>query len=301
MSNVEQNGKLSIVQELEKTSPSGIPAVRSVAERFENLYVTIHNNANAKAFYEAEKFHFAKLVNDSKDLSACTKLSLYGCFLDVAISGLSFDPSFKHVYLVSYNTNVGTKQDPKWEKRAQLQISGQGELLLRMRQGQVKYVDNPVLVYEGDDFSFGTVGGNIVVNHMANLSKRTDKIIAGYLKITRNDGSTDYKVMTREEIEGLRRFSKDPNSKAWTDGFAGMFTAKLIKHAFKNYPKLRVGQNTVQETEHIDAPLLDETQLATQGQPTMNVPENIDYGTPDISQPVKTPAAATVQVDSEDF
>ncbi len=301
MSNVEQNGKLSIVQELEKTSPSGIPALRSVSERFENLYVTIHNNDNAKAFYEAEKFHFAKLVNDSKDLSACTKLSLYGCFLDVAISGLSFDPSFKHVYLVAYNTNVGTKQDPKWEKRAQLQISGQGELLLRTRQGQVKYVDNPVLVYEGDEFSFGTVANKMQVNHMVNLSKRTEKILAGYLKITRNDGSTDYKVMTRDEIESLRKFSKDPNSKAWTDGFAGMFTAKLIKHAFKNYPKLRVGQNNVQETEHIDAQVLTESELAANGTATMKVPENIDYGTPDISDPVKPQQAATVQVDDEDF
>ncbi|MBK7885524.1 MAG: hypothetical protein IPJ81_18295 [Chitinophagaceae bacterium] len=65
-------------------------------------------------------------------------------------------------------------------------------------------------------------------------------MIACYLRITRNDDSADYKVLTMPEIEKLRKFSKDPNSKAWTDGLPGMVQAKTIKHAFKNYPKLRI-------------------------------------------------------------
>ncbi|MBK7883034.1 MAG: recombinase RecT [Chitinophagaceae bacterium] len=119
-------------------------------------------------------------------------------------------------------------------------MSGQGELLLRMQQGQIKYADNPVLVYEGDIFKTGTRNGQLFVDHEATIPRKSDNIIACYLRITRNDDSADYKVLTMPEIEKLRKFSKDPNSKAWTDGLPGMVQAKTIKHAFKNYPKLRI-------------------------------------------------------------
>ena len=94
--------------------------------------------------------------------------------------------------------------------------------------------------YEGDLFKMGTRGGNIFVDHESVIPRKNDVIIACYLRITRNDDSVDYKVLTMPEIEKLRKFSKDPNSKAWTDGLPGMVQAKTIKHAFKSYPKLRI-------------------------------------------------------------
>jgi phage RecT family recombinase len=292
MANLEQKvNQLSVLQKIDQAQPMQIVNIPEVGNRFKQLYKTIHRSDQADAFFEAEKFHFNKLLNENQRLSSCTKLSLFGCFLDVAVSGLSFDPSFKHLYMVPYGN------------KAQVQISGPGELRLRMMQGQIKHVDNPVLVYEGDEFSFGTVNGQFVVNHMANLAKRTNKILAGYLKITRNDGSVDYKVMTAEELEQLRKFSKDPNSKAWTDGYKGMFETKLIKHAFKNYPKIRIGENTQLASETIDV-VVEEQDLSAMGNATMQVPDKIDYGvggeTFGEPEPPKAPAA-TVQHDDEAF
>lgn len=225
-----------------------------VAERFMDLYKVVNgfSEQQAHAFYAAEKFHFLKLVNDSVQLQQCTKLSLYGVFMDVAVNGLSFDPTMKHLYVVPYSNNLGTKDSPKWEKRANLQISGYGELLLRQQQGQIKYVDNPVLVYEGDLLRCGTRDGRTFVEHEICIPRKTSNVIASYLKITRNDGSVDYKIMTSEDIQALRKFSKDPDSKSWTDGFAGMAMVKTIKHAFKNYPKLRVGRFSQLQTEVVD-------------------------------------------------
>lgn len=232
-----------------------------VADRFRKLYKTIHGikDANrADAFYQAEKFHFLKLINDSANIQACSKLSLYGIFMDVAVSGLSFDPSMKHLYVVPFSTNIGTKDAPKWEKRASLMISGYGELLLRQLQGQVKYADNPVVVFEGDDFRFGTMDGKTVVEHMACIPRKSDNIIAAFIKITRYDDSIDYKVMAMEDIEKLRKFSKDPKSKAWTDGLKGMVEAKTIKHAFKNYPKVRVGDFSKLASETVDEEVVED-------------------------------------------
>jgi hypothetical protein len=50
----------------------------------------------------------------------------------------------------------------------------------------------------------------------------------------------------------LKKFSKDPNSKAWTDGLPGMVQAKTIKHAFRSYPKIRMGEFSTLQSKMID-------------------------------------------------
>lgn len=245
--------KMSIIQKLNAAQPSQIVNLPEVAERFQNLYVTFHGKA-ALPFYEAEKYHFAKIIQDNAKIAACTKLSLYGCFLDMAVNGLSFDPSMKHAYIVPVNQNVGSKNSPVWEARAQLRISGIGELVIRTNQNQVRYVDNPVLVYDGDDFKMKTENNELKIYHEAVIPRKEDaQIIACYLRITRTDGTIDYKVITMPEIRLMQKFSKDPESKAWTDGLPGMVQAKCIKHAFRTYPKIRmITKHTELASEVID-------------------------------------------------
>ncbi len=291
--------KQSITQALEATSPTGIVQIPEVADRFKQLYKTIHGG-NGETFYEAEKFHFAKMISDNKTLQKCTKLSLYGIFMDVAVSGLSFDPGFKHLYIVPYGTNVGTKDNPQWQKRAQLQISGIGELILRVKQGQIKHADNPVIVYEGDEFRHGTRNGNSFLDHVAEVPPKGAQIIACYMKITRSDNTVDYKVITQADMERFRKFSKDPNSKAWTDGEGGMWIAKCIKHAFKNYPKLRVGDFSNLQSDTVD----EEVEIVEDViEPSMQMPKTVDYGTeavveiPEVEK--NEPATAEAPTDNQ--
>lgn len=240
-----------------------------VGDRFKALYQTIHGAKDGERFYEAEKFHFLKMIQENSKIASCSKMSLYGCFMDVAVNGLSFDPSFKHLYIVPFNTNIGTKQDPKWETRASLQISGYGELALRKKQGQIKYADNPVLVFEGDIFEYGTENDKTILKHISKIPRKSENIVACYIKITRNDNSIDYKVLSIDEVMQFKKFSKDPNSKAWTDGLPGMIQAKTIKHAFKSYPKVRTGEFSQLSSETIDEqPEIIESVI----------PDKIDYG-----------------------
>jgi len=290
------NQKSNVMASIEKAMPAQIPAIPEVAERFKKLYGVIHPGAKAEIFYEAEKFHFMKLIRESNALQECTKFSLYGCFLDVAVNGLSFDPSFKHLYIVPYNINVGTKESKKWEKRASLQISGQGELLLRKLQGQIKYADNPVLVYEGDEFSFGVKNEKAFINHTSNIPRKNNVIIACYMKITRNDGSIDYKIITQDDINRFRKFSKEPESKAWVDGIGGMWMAKCIKHAFKNYPKVRTGDFSNLESDTVDTEV-EVTANIVKEEPKMVMPEAIDYGMENGSGP----ANGSAPIDDEEF
>ena len=248
-------GKVGLVQKLEQTSPSQIVNLPEVANRFKDLYALMNggNNKTAEIKYESEKFHFAKLIQDNKPLQECTKLSLYGCFLDMAVNGLSFDTAMKHAYVVAFSNNVGTRDNPKWEKRATLMVSGYGELHIRTAQGQIKYADNPILVYENDMFKHGTKDGKVFLEHLATYPRTSDNIIACYIRLERPDSTVDYKVLSIEEIMKLKKFSKDPNSKAWTDGLPGMVQAKTIKHAFRSYPKVKLGQFSQLQSETIEA------------------------------------------------
>lgn len=288
--------KLSIIQRLEATAPVQIPNIPQVAERFKALYITF-NGKGAENFYEAEKFHFAKMIQDSAELQACTKLSLYGCFLDMAVSGLSFDPSYNHVFMYPYNVKTVVNNVEKWEKRAKINITGTGELLLRMQQGQIKYADNPVLVFEGDLFKMGTKDNCGYVEHEVTLPRKSDQIIACYIKITRSDGTVDHKILTMPEIDRLRQASKKPDGPAWTKGLFGMVQTKTIKHAFRNYPKLRIlGRASFTE---LSSEIIDEIPEVIKLQPDTIVPATPE--TVDVIHVEDDFAAVEEKPESEDF
>lgn len=252
--------KLPLIQQLNAAPVSKIADLQPVVDKFQHLYSVMHgSNAAAAAIkYEAEKFHFNKLLSDNPKLAACTKLSLYGCFIDMAVNGLSFDPALKHAYLVPQGFRLSPKgvKPEQWEQRATLMISGYGELLLRQQQGQIKYADNPVCVYEGDEFTYGTTKGEIFLEHKAKFPRTSENIIACYVRIERADSSIDYKVLSIGEIEKLQAQSKQPDAPSWSENLRGMIEAKTIKHAFRSYPKVKLGGNfTKVQTDQLEAPV----------------------------------------------
>lgn len=289
---METNQKLTVIQKIDQVSPAQIAALPEVADRFMQLYSLMHgrNSDVAKVAYESEKFHFMKLLQDKPELQKCTKLSLYGCFIDMAVNGLSFDPAMKHAYIVGFPTNVGSKENPKWETRASVLIDGRGELIIRTRQGQIKYADNPITVYEGDVFKYGTRNDKVFIEHEAVFPRKTDNIIACYLRIERPDGSVDYKVFGIEEVLHLKEFSKQQNSLAWTKGIRGMIETKTIKHAFKSYPKIKMGNFSKLQSQVVDAPDEPEFKIdyGLNGSMPANLPEATGtYAPTMIVEPVK--------------
>lgn len=155
-----------------------------------------------------------------------------------------------------------------YEGRLGLIISGYGELVLRERTGQIKYADNPVIVYEEDSFSFTDNNGHKSVSYTCNLPHTSGKIIACFIRIVRVDSSTDYFVMFEEDWTRLADYSEknntyyDKNTRQRVSRGAnelyksrngaidtGFLMAKCIKHAFKTYPKVRIGRETMLEAD----------------------------------------------------
>lgn len=145
------------VAELNQLNPLMIAEDNRVEQKFIQMYNAIWGTAQGAQIYEKEKFNFRKILQDKPELQRCTPLSLYGCFLDIAVNGLSLDPTGRpHCYILPRSTKTGYKDNNGsdiYELRAYLSITGYGELVMRQRAGQVRYVDNPVVCYEGDTFS----------------------------------------------------------------------------------------------------------------------------------------------------
>lgn len=274
-----------MVDELNKLKPLEIAEYDLVEQKFITMYNAIWGTTMGVQVYEKEKFNFNKILQENPSLQLCTPVSLYGCFLDMAVNGLSLDPTGRpHCYILPRKAKTGYKDERGYdiyENRASVSITGYGELTMRMRAGQIKYVDNPVIVYEGDTFSPCLDNGVKRIKYAAACPRTSTKVIAAFIRIVRNDGSEDYQWMMEGDIERLKHYSEKANSKydqqarkrvigdanaLYTSNRGGIdpgfLENKMIKHAFDAYPKVRTGKFTVFETQE--------------------EPQEIDYGLEDI-------------------
>lgn len=268
------------VEELNKLAPMELVEDSKVQQKFVQMYNSIHGTDIGEQMYHKEVFNFQKVLQENPSLQECSKMSLYGCFLDMAVNGLSLDPTGRpHCYMIPRNSKTGHKDQygkDIYEKRASVSVTGYGELLMRMRAGQIKYADNPVVVYEGDTFSISLDHGVKKITYAASIPRKSNKIIGAFIRIVRNDGSEDYQWLLEGDIERLAGYSARSNS--YWDSTArkrvvgnanelyssnggqidpGFLENKMIKHAFDAYPKVRIGKFTQMQSVEEPDPVID--------------------------------------------
>lgn len=255
------------VEQLEKLEATDIVTLPAVKEKFIQIYDALWGEGSGAAIYERESIYFNKIVGDNVNLKTkVTKFSIFSSFIDLAVCGLSLEPGVRaQCYLQPRKIETGTTPDGSrktYEGRCVLTISGYGELYMRERAGQIRHADNPVLVYEEDSFQFSERNGQKSVDYTCRIPHTTRHIVAGFIKITRADGSIDYSVMYEEDWDRLKDYSGKQNKyydrekQEWVERPNALYTsvaggidtgflcAKIIKHAFRSYPKLRIGRAT---------------------------------------------------------
>lgn len=260
------------VDALNAMQPLEIVESPAVREKFIQIYDTLWGAGTGEPAYERESRYFNALLRDKDGgkLMKATHFSIFTAFIDLAVCGLSLEPGPRALcYLMGRNTNVGTKEHSQWEGRLVLVISGYGELVSRTRCGQIQYADNPVIVYDNDEFSFSERNGQKSIDYTAHFPHTGKKIVAVFMKIVRNGGPIDYAVMYEEDWLRLQGYSLKNNQRTGRDGTvygnanelytanggqidSGFLVAKCIKHAFKTYPKVRIGRGTELQTQQVD-------------------------------------------------
>lgn len=265
---------MTLAKELQSMNATEVIRNERVRNQFINVYNSIWKEGGEQV-YEREAIYFNQQLREKEALRKCSGTSIFYAFIDLAVRGLTLAPGSQSLcYLIPRNVKTGVDQYGKdiWEKCCNLTISGYGELVLRKNAGQIRHADNPVIVYEGDRFEYGEQDGHKIVNYMSSFPRKSNRIIACFLKITRADGTIDYSVMTESDWKRLQSYSDKQNTyfdsrsnQYVTKGNelygnnggqidTGFLMAKCIKHAFKTYPKLNIGKGTALESEIIDAP-----------------------------------------------
>lgn len=253
--------KPNIMAQLQATPPNQLAASPILQDRFVTLYQKTQGVSveQAAMIFETEKYHFQKLLAENQGLRECDSLSLYGAFIDIAVQGLSIDPKKKLCYLIPGSVNIGTKDDKKYIKRAALEVSPYGELAIRQLKRQIKYADNPVIVYEGDVFEPYQDASGKGVNFKMNVNHGT-KIIGAFIRIVKMDNTEDFHWMVEADWKRLMEYSKKKNNgypnalySSMNGGIdPGFLGAKLIKHAFKSYPKVDLSNFSVESKDNDD-------------------------------------------------
>ena len=269
------NTAINFARELQTMKATDVRDER-VKTQFINIYNSIWKEGG-EAAYEREAIYFNQQLREKPGLRECSGTSIFYSFIDLAVRGLTLLPGTQALcYLIPRSAKVGVDEKGKdvWEKVCNLTISGYGELLLRRKAGQILHADNPTIVYEGDTFQFGEKDGHKIVNYMSCFPRRSNRIVACFMKITRIDGSVDYSVMTENDWLRLKSYSDKqntffdrktnqyvtrPNELYNKDGQidTGFLMAKCIKHAFKTYPKLQIGRGTSLESDMTEQPVYD--------------------------------------------
>lgn len=301
------------VEEINQLKPLDIVEHPVVRERFTQIYETLWGNGEAA--YQRESIFFNKALrdNDNGKLQRATPFSIFTAFIDLAVCGLSLEPGTRALaYLMGRNVNIGTRDTPKWEGRCVLTISAYGELVIRTRAGQIRHADNPVLVYDNDEFSFKDTDGRKSVSYTCNLPHTGHAITACYLRITRADGSIDYAVMFPEDWCRLAGYSQKLNRGRANDLYGmdqncivhidpGFLMAKCIKHAFKTYPKVRIGRGTELQSQQVDEqPQLSDEDIYGVGPETGEVLEQTQEAAPQPFGNNEQPQGVTVNTDDEE-
>lgn len=265
------------VEQINAMKPLDIAKDELVRQRFIQIYDALWGAGEGEAAYERESIYFNQILSDNEKLRKATPFSIFTAFIDLAVCGLSLMPGSRALcYLQGRNVKIGENNGKNvYEGRMTLTISGYGELVLRARSGQIRHADNPVLVYEEDEFSFSDRDGRKSVNYTCRIPHKTNHIVAAFIRITRADGSIDYSVMFEEDWLRLKNYSaknnrrwdtsrnayvENPNELYSSNGGGidtGFLAAKCIKHAFKSYPKVRIGRGTELETQRADDPVND--------------------------------------------
>ena len=210
MNNNETLNQAQAIQSLKSTEVIRNDYVRG---QFISVYNAIWKEGG-EAAYEREAMYFNNQLRDNERLRACTGMSVFFAFIDLAVRGLTLEPGSQSLcYLLPRNYCVGKNPQGSnvYEARCNLTISGYGELVLRAKAGQILHADNPVVVYEGDEFAFGEKEGRKYVNYCCRIPRSSNRIIACFLKITRPDGTVDYSVMTEADWKRLSDFSGKAN------------------------------------------------------------------------------------------
>lgn len=234
-------------------------------------------------------------------LLECTPLSIAASIVEASQLGLTCDGVLGEGYLV-----------PRWSAKAgrklcSFQPGYRGLIALARRTGTVETIDGEA-VFEGDHFSYSK-GLNDKLEHVSTSEVQTKETLTHvWARIRFKGGGYQFKVLTKAQVESIRKRSQSPDAGPWVSDYPAMAIKTAIRQLMKLCDLSPEVARTVAideglETGSLDPALKDDvpldpepTQLPEKAQsvPKENTKPQTAPKTPDpVAQATNTPPPAS--------
>lgn len=163
-------------------------------------------------------------------LLKCAPESFYGAVLQCAALGLEPGSALGHCYLLPF----GNGKDKQGRPNAQLIIGYRGMIDLARRSGQIVSL-SAYCVHEQDTFNY-KLGLDPDIEHIPASVADRGKVTHVYAVAKLKGGGVQFEVMSRAEIEAVRKTSKAGTSGPWASHWDEMAKKTVIRRLFKYLP-----------------------------------------------------------------
>ena len=167
-------------------------------------------------------------MNTNPALLNCTTSSLIGCILQAAQLGLMPDGAVGEGYLIPFKNSRKNGQ-----LECQFIVGYRGLITLAYRSGQIISIQARA-VYENDKFSYSFGLNEDLVHIPANGGR--GNLTHVYSVIRMKNGGVVFDVMTKDDVEDIRRMSKNPNGTTWAQHYDEMAIKTVIRRISKRTP-----------------------------------------------------------------
>ena len=152
-------------------------------------------------------------------LADCTPASLLNALMLCAQAGLL--PDGRNAHLIPYGSAVTVIFDYK------------GLIQIAERNG----VQNirAIAVHEKDVFDYGIDGATVQFTWKPNLREDRGEIVA-FVATCIRDGNADVEIMTKAEVDAIRKRSKASSSGPWVTDYAEMGKKTVLRRMSKRWP-----------------------------------------------------------------
>ena len=161
-------------------------------------------------------------VTKTPALLACDMASVFLAVQQAAELGLEPGGALGQCYLIPYGKNC------------QLIVSYKGLIELARRSGEIESIEARV-VHERDDFSV-ELGLHSDIRHHPCLDGEPGKTVMAYAVARLKGGMTQFEVMTRAEVDAIRRRSRSGNSGPWVTDYDEMARKTVVRRLCKYLP-----------------------------------------------------------------
>lgn len=195
-------------------------------------------------------------------LQECTPQSFLGAMMTAAQLGVEPNTPLGQAYLIPYFNSKSKKLE------VQFQLGYKGLIDLAYRSGQISTITAHT-VYENDTFEY-EFGLDAKLKHIPAKTNRGSAIYY-YATFKTKDGGYGFEVMSREDVEAVRRSSsKAADNGPWVTNFDEMAKKTVLKRVLKYAPlksefvRELSSDNTIKTT--ISADMYDEPNEAIEAE-----------------------------------